>query len=199
MPMHNIPVDVPLRCRCGEVRGTAVEVNGDVGNRIVCYCNDCQAFARFLGRSSTILNAQGGTDIFQLPVNALVLTHGIDKVRCLRLTHKGMHRWYADCCKTPIGNTLTAGWPFVGLIHSFIATGANPDAVLGPVRACLNPQTATGELTDEQKKVGTPVSSMLRLLGKMITWKLQKRHTPSPFFNAQGNPLSEPQILHVDK
>ncbi len=192
---HNIP----LRCRCGEVRGTAVEVSGDVGNRIVCYCNDCQSFARFLGRSSAILNPQGGTDIFQMPVNALVITNGIEKIRCLRLTHKGMHRWYADCCKTPIGNTLTAGWPFVGLISSFIATGSNPDAVLGPVRATLHTQHATGDLSDEQRKIGMPASVMLRLLGKMLTWKLQKRQTPSPFFNAQGQALSEPQILHVDR
>ena len=45
MSTHNIP----LRCRCGEVRGTALDVNGGVGNRVVCYCHDCQAFARHLG------------------------------------------------------------------------------------------------------------------------------------------------------
>ena len=195
MSTHNIP----LRCRCGEVRGTAIDINGSVGNRIVCYCHDCQAFARHLGRSSAILNLQGGTDIFQLPPNAVVLTNGLDKVRCLRLTSGGMHRWYTDCCQTPIGNTLTAGWPFVGLIHSFIAAGSQPDALLGPVRAHINTQHATGELTDAQKKAGNPPTMLLRLMYKMLMWKWQGRQKPSPFFTGKGIPLSEPKVLQVDQ
>jgi hypothetical protein len=40
--------DVQLRCKCGHVRGIAQEVARYAGFRFVCYCEDCQAFARFL-------------------------------------------------------------------------------------------------------------------------------------------------------
>ena len=191
--------DIPLRCHCGAVRGTAIQMNGNIGNRIVCFCGDCQAFARFLGRSSAILDMRGGTDIFQLPLNSIVLTSGLDKVRCMRLSAKGMHRWYADCCKTPIGNTLGAGSPFIGLIRNFMAVGSSPDAVLGPVRGYIHPRFANGELPPEQQKLVNPPAMILRIVGKLLKWKLQGRNRPTPFFNSAGQPLSEPQILQADK
>jgi len=36
--------------RCSRVRGVASEVVPYAGFRFVCYCQDCQAFARFLDR-----------------------------------------------------------------------------------------------------------------------------------------------------
>ena len=42
--------EVPLRCRCGALRGVASEVAPTTGLRLVCYCKDCQAFARYLDR-----------------------------------------------------------------------------------------------------------------------------------------------------
>jgi Family of unknown function (DUF6151) len=58
------PLDVVLGCRCGRERGVASHVSPSTGLRFVCYCNDCHAFARFLDRRD-VLNAAGGTDIFQ--------------------------------------------------------------------------------------------------------------------------------------
>ena len=59
------PLNLPLRCRCGRVRGVASEVAPSAGFRFVCYCQDCQAFARFLERPD-VFDAAGGTDIFQI-------------------------------------------------------------------------------------------------------------------------------------
>jgi hypothetical protein len=101
----NLPSDVPLRCRCRHVRGVAIDVSPSSGFRFVCYCEDCQAFARFLGRAD-VLDWAGGTDIFQMPPGRVKLTSGMDAMRCLRLSPKSrVLRWYADCCRTPIGNT----------------------------------------------------------------------------------------------
>src|SRR5215469_9180782 len=61
-----MPIDLPLQCRCGYVRGAASKVAPSAGLRFVCYCRDCQAFSRFLDRSD-VLDAAGGTDIFQMP------------------------------------------------------------------------------------------------------------------------------------
>jgi Family of unknown function (DUF6151) len=57
MPLHLL-----LRCQCGRVSGVATNVSPSTGFRFVCYCKDCQAFARFLDRPD-VLDPAGGTDI----------------------------------------------------------------------------------------------------------------------------------------
>jgi hypothetical protein len=58
-------MNVPLRCRCGRVRGVASDVSRSTGFRFICYCKDCQAFAHFLGRADVLReynNAVGARD-----------------------------------------------------------------------------------------------------------------------------------------
>ncbi len=74
-----MPADL-LRCRCGRVRGAASDVSPTRGFRFVCYCTDCQVFARFLERRD-VLDAAGGTDIFQMPAGHVKLTAGADALR----------------------------------------------------------------------------------------------------------------------
>src|SRR4051812_39818162 len=54
-----------LGCRCGRVRGTVTRAAPASVNRVICYCDDCQAFAHWLARAD-LLDAHGGTDIVQL-------------------------------------------------------------------------------------------------------------------------------------
>jgi hypothetical protein len=110
-----MPIDVALRCRCGHVRGVASKVAPSTGFRLVCYCLDCQAFARFLDRPD-VLDAAGGTDIFQMPTGRVRFISGEDAVRCLKVSRK-VFRWYTECCQTPIGNTAGPRFPLVGVIH----------------------------------------------------------------------------------
>src|SRR5688572_4602143 len=91
-----------LRCRCGAVRGEM-----DAGRayaRATCYCKDCRAFARFLGQSG-VLDASGGSDIVATAPAAVRITSGSEHVACMSLSPKGLLRWYASCCRTPLGNT----------------------------------------------------------------------------------------------
>jgi hypothetical protein len=44
-------VALTLRCRCNHLRAVASDLSPSTGFRFVCYCGDCQAFARFLGAS----------------------------------------------------------------------------------------------------------------------------------------------------
>jgi len=101
-----MPMDLPLRCRCGRLRGIASNVSPSTGFRFICYCKDCQAFARFLDRAD-VLDPAGGTNIFQMPPGRVKLTAGTDAMRCLRLSDKVL-RWYTECCRTPIANTPLA-------------------------------------------------------------------------------------------
>src|SRR5579864_1705295 len=112
-----------LQCRCGEVRGIVADASPRTANRAVCYCDDCQAFAHRLGRAD-LLDAQGGTDIVQLAPASLAFVQGQNRIRGLRLTPKGLYRWYASCCNTPVGNTLTPAAPFVGIAATTLDHGA---------------------------------------------------------------------------
>ena len=85
----------PGGCLCGALR---YEAQGTPKFTGLCYCTDCRAFARFLERPD-VLDAVGGTDIFQIAAGRVKLTAGTDAVRCLSFSSKVL-RWYADCCQT---------------------------------------------------------------------------------------------------
>src|SRR5262245_44421193 len=139
-----MPADLPVRCSCGIVRGALRGVSGRNGNRVVCYCDDCQSFAHFLDRAQDVLDEHGGTEIFQTSAGRLAITAGADRLACVRLQPSGLLRWYTACCRTPIGNTLaTRQLPFVGLVVACLER-AELDPVLGPVRARGHARFAKG-------------------------------------------------------
>ncbi|HEY4121881.1 MAG TPA: DUF6151 family protein, partial [Byssovorax sp.] len=129
-------MDVPLSCRCGRVRGVARGVSAATGFRFVCYCADCRAVLRLLGRAAA-LDEAGGTDVFQLPPARVALTDGVEELRSLKLSEGAfVLRWYTACCKTPIGNTATTPrFPMLGMVHTFMQLeGRARDEALGPPR-----------------------------------------------------------------
>ena len=77
-----------LRCRCGEVVGAVTNASPQTVNRVVCYCDDCQAFAHQLGRAD-LLDAKGGSDIVQVAPASLTFVKGQDRIAGVRLTPKG--------------------------------------------------------------------------------------------------------------
>jgi hypothetical protein len=195
-----VPSDVPLRCRCGHVRGVASKVGPSSGFRLVCYCKDCQAFARFLGRPD-VLDAAGGTDIFQMPTSRVKLTAGTDVLQCLCLSAK-IFRWYADCCKTPVGNTAGPGFPVVGLIHCFMDHEGNGhflDQVLGPPLCSIYRQSAIGPLPTN---AAAPPSFrvLIRLMSDRLGWWVRGLGRPNPFFDDDTKaPRASPRLLAPDE
>ncbi len=192
-----MPVDVPLRCRCGRVRGSAIDVSPSSGFRFVCYCKDCQAFARFLGRAD-VLDPAGGTDIFQMPPGRVRLTAGTDALRCLRLSDKVL-RWYADCCRTPIANTAAGPrFPIAGMVHSFMdheGDRRSRDEVLGPALCRIYERSATGPLPPD-----APPPPSLGVFGrrasKLIDWWVRGLARPTPFFDDRTKaPRAVPRVL----
>ncbi|HTO65548.1 MAG TPA: DUF6151 family protein, partial [Bradyrhizobium sp.] len=79
---------IEVRCRCGEVRGVVTDPSPRTVNRVVCYCDDCQAYAHQLGRAD-LLDAKGGSDIVQLAPATLRFTRGQERIAGLRLSPKG--------------------------------------------------------------------------------------------------------------
>jgi hypothetical protein len=183
----------PLQCRCGTLQGYVVHSAGV--NRCVCYCRDCQAFAHFLGRPGEILDAQGGTDVIQTRPANVTFTQGQEALACMRLTEKGLLRWYAACCNTPIGNTLPSfRVSFVGLVHSCLAgSGRSLDDSFGPVRARLNTTSAKGAVSSSS--IGM-ISVILRFIAMVAGARIDGSYERTPFFSADtGAPIVTPKVL----
>jgi len=192
-----MPLELPLRCRCGHMRGVAIDVSPSTGFRFVCYCQDCQAFARFLGRAD-VLDPAGGTDIFQMPPGRLKLTAGTDAMRCLCVSSKVL-RWYADCCRTPIANTAAAPrFPVIGMVHSFMdheGDGCSRDEALGPPRCRLYEGSAVGPLPPSAPAPPS-FGVFARRVSKLLGWWVRGLGRPTPFFDDRTNaPRAVPHVL----
>lgn len=188
--------DIPIGCSCGRLQGAARAVSASAGNRLVCYCDDCQSFAEFLGRSEEILDAYGGTDVFQMSTAQVEIRDGVEFLACVRLTPNGVLRWYADCCKTPVGNTLpTHHLPFVGLIHLCIAVGKESlDKMIGPVRAGVHGRYARGDRAEIKAHDKVSFLLLIRIIRKLIWWRMRRDHRRTPFFDENGAPTVAPRM-----
>lgn len=183
-----------IECTCGKLKGTLNHNHNDV-NRCVCYCSDCQAFARFLKRENEILDEKGGTSVIQTISSNVTFTEGIENLSCIRLTSNGSLRWYADCCNTPIGNTSpNLNISFVGVIHNCLSSDQNLlDRTFGSERAHIYTKCAIGK--DKPKSTGL-LLSYFRILRMVIKARLDGSYKRTPFFVLEsGNPTSTPKVL----
>lgn len=181
---------VPMRCRCERVKGVVTELAPDTANRCICYCRDCRAFLHHLDRSD-LLDRFGGVDIVQVARARLRVDEGVDQLRCLRLTSKGLHRWYADCCKTPIANTMPRV-PFAGLSRSCLdtveGTLPRPDLIHG--------RSAVGGLPPGASN-GLSVGAIARPARLFATWMARGLGHPTPLFDRSERPTREPDVLNA--
>lgn len=180
----------PLSCECHTVQGHVLP--GATASRVLCYCKDCQAFARYLNAQDTVLNVQGGTHIVQLAASRVVITQGLSHIAAIRLSERGLIRWYASCCNTPIGNTLpTNQLPFVGLIDNILNQAAIPKDFPGKI-AVVHTQSAMGH--PKPSAHGLP-GTMWRFLRIVAKARMSGAYKQSPFFDDNGKPIVEPVVL----
>jgi hypothetical protein len=148
---------------------------------MVCYCNDCQAYAHYLGRAD-LLDTHGGTDVVQVAPASLSFDRGAEGIVGLRLTPKGLFRWYASCCKTPLGNTLGPAIPFVGIVaQAFNTNGQRADDVFGKPVAAAWGKHAVGGLPEGSSR--PTLRFVARALGLMLGWRLHGQTWPHPYFD----------------
>lgn len=180
---------VPLRCRCGAMKGT-LEVG--LGMHGVCYCDDCQAYAHALGRAD-VLNERGGSELWQTRPTYVKLTEGREHLRCLRLSDKGMFRFHAGCCSTPVGNTMTnPRVPFVGVSRAFI-DHVGIDELLGPATGAQG-RFAIGGVPPGVAPTAT-LGNIARIVAFLARSFVARAHKPTPFFDDAGKPVVVPRVL----
>lgn len=183
-----------IQCKCGTVKG---QLSGKgTSNRVVCYCTDCRAFAHFLGRPGEVLDAHGGTEIVQVAQPRLTFSQGKEHIAAVRFSEKGLVRWYAACCKTPIGNTpLNPNVPFIGLIHSSLDR-SRMAVDFGKNIAKVNTDTAIGE--PKPKPSGLFVS-ILRFLWIVLSTRIGGRYRKSELFDEYGALIVRPTVLTAEE
>ncbi len=180
-----------LACRCGQVQGEVDPRRAYA--RATCYCRHCQAFARWLS-DGELLDAAGGTDIVAMAPDGLRFTHGFDQVACMSLGPSGLLRWYASCCRTPLGNIprdpklYYLGVPVAAIVEPADAV----DAAFGPHgRIAVNTASAKGEV---KSSALAQFAGTLRILANVLGARLRGRRN-ALLFDAAGLPLRDPIVL----
>jgi hypothetical protein len=190
-------MSIGLRCQCGKLQGE-VDTRG-VAARVVCYCKDCQAYARFLGRDADVLDAAGGTEVEATLPAAVRFTAGIEHLGCMSLSPRGPYRWYATCCRTPIGNTARdPKMSYVGLVRACLdAPAESLDRQLGRARGVVNRASAHGPVAATPAGTAWAVAK----IGSMILRaRLGGGYRDNPFFvPGAATPIRAPQVLTLDE
>ncbi len=164
----------PLQCRCGHLKGLVDRPR--TANRVVCYCSDCQAFAQWLGHEGDILDESGGSDVIQTLPRNVTFTQGAESLQCVRLTSKGLVRWYAACLESPTQSL---------------------DASFGPVRAWVNTTSAKGQPKPKARGVSTVVFWFFSTTAKA---RINGDYKRTPFFHADtGALIVTPQVLSAEE
>ena len=176
-------------CKCGSLRGHVTAHGIQTGTRAVCYCADCRAAELYNGQPDP---APGPVDLFQLSPDAIEITQGVDHLRLMRLSPKGLLRWYAGCCGTPFANTLAKPTlPFAGLRADLFT---DKDA-LGKIRARgFMPQPG------KPSKTKGAAGMVLGIFKRMATSRLSGQWRNTPFFDIEtGEPVAKAKILSKDE
>lgn len=118
--------------------------------------------------------------------NKVKIDAGAVHMRPMRLTSKGVLRWYAACCDTPLFNTMaTPKLPFVGVLTDRL----EKTEPLGPIIAEGFVEGADGKA--RHVNGGRVVGRFLR---RTLAARLSGRWKETPFFNpANGAPVAEIQ------
>lgn len=144
--------DLPFACECGAVSGT-LRIGAE-GDHLICHCTDCQDLTHYLGHADRLLDAHGGTALYQTRCAGMRLDTGHDRLACVHLTDKPTLRWYAACCRLPLFNTIGTGkLPFI-TVQVGACDPAERERLLGASRGHLFTQDALGD-TSALHKLGT--------------------------------------------
>lgn len=177
---------VPFACVCGVVHGS-LDVTPRGGRHLTCACKSCRSAEVHLGQPDP---GAAGVAIYQTTPDRITIDAGHDRLAVMRLSPKGLFRWHATCCNSPLFNTMPGpGLPFVGVL---VARIPDPDP-LGPVMARVNIPTVSGKPRNEGI-----MASTFGLLRRAMQAKLTGRGKRTPFFSPDGSPTAPVHVISLE-
>ncbi|WP_281181494.1 DUF6151 family protein [Veronia pacifica] len=118
---------------------------------------------------------------------------GQEHVHCVRLSPKGMYRWFTACCHTPLANSIP-GFPFVGVFDHVFNDKQALSNTAGPVLGAVHTRRAVGPIPESMKE-RHELTLIAGTLKKLLRWKLHGLTHPNPFHKKGGQALALPEIL----
>jgi hypothetical protein len=95
-----------------------------------------------------------------------------------------LFRFYSDCCKTPLGNTVSPSIPFVGVVAKAFETDTRTATDLfGEPMGAIWGQHAVGTPPKGSTSVNVPL--LVRSVGIVLGWKLSGKSWPHPYFDPE--------------
>lgn len=184
-PGGDTAAPLTFRCACGAVRGQLTPRGLASGTHVDCFCADCRAGELLHDQPDP---APGAVDLFQMAPDAAQIDQGFDRLAVIRLGPKGLLRWYATCCGTPMFNTLASpAFPFAALRTAVLE---GPER-LGPVRGHGFKPRPGGK--PRHTGVVATVGGVLR---RAISARLTGGWRNSPFFDPEtGTPTAPVRVL----
>lgn len=186
-------VKIRFRCQCGKVTGL-IDAGG-MTCRGSCYCLDCQAYARYLGDPKRVLDAAGGTEIVGMRPGRMQFTSGLGHVDCMTLTSRGPYRWFASCCRMPLGNTpRNPRSSYISVMRCvLVLPAAEVDAVFGPPTFRFGVKNATRPVARTPVAMGIVLMKVIMML---IGRRISGRWRGNPFFELDTHlPIRMPDEL----
>ncbi|MEM8978843.1 MAG: DUF6151 family protein [Pseudomonadota bacterium] len=177
--------NIALSCTCGSLQGVLKDVSPRTGTHLICHCDDCRAANNHIGKSDP---GDEGIDLFQTTPDKIEIVKGGGNLGIMRLGPRGLMRWYATCCNTPMFNTLaSAKLPFVGVQAASLEA---PDE-LPRVTSRMHKKGKDGK----PKHQGAGRAGF-KIVQRMAAARISGRWKDTPFFDATTlDPVVEPQVL----
>lgn len=189
---------VKKTCRCGAVEVTLAVPAPAAGTRVTCYCKDCQTAAGLFGHEDDLLSPGGGSEIWQTTPDRVSIDSGAEHLEILRLSPKGLYRWHARCCDTPIFNTMSrVHLPFVGVVlrQAELEGGA---AGLGPSRCRAFTKYARPEPGAPKADRGF-AGAGLQVLRRMAGAWIGGRAKTNPLLDGDGAPIAPVTVIPLEQ
>ncbi len=188
-----------IQCQCGSFQAKLSHFPKQSPGRMVCYCDDCQSYLHFI-KKQNLLDANGGTEIVPVYPSNFQITAGINHMRGVRLNEKGMYRWYASCCQTPIANTRP-DMPWVGMHAGMLPYKNDQERTqyLGKVKNRVLGKFGHGQLPPDTSYKFKPRDflGLMPFILKGIFLGKSKNH---PFFKApKFTPIADIYLLNTDE
>ena len=140
-----------------------------------------------------MLDARGGSDLYQVMPHQVTVLDGGDNFAAIRITDKGPARWYATCCNTPMANTWTSPKvPFA----TMTAVQFDDRESLGAIQTQAFRRHALGYAEKEGGGVWALYLSFARRL--FVTF-VSGNWRKTPFFDGDGTPRGDIRLLSDDE
>ncbi len=177
-------------CDCGEVKVLLSPSAIQTSTRAICYCQSCRGAELHFRKENPNFTREGGVDILLTTPDRIEI-EGADKLKIMRISEKGIFRWYAACCNSPMVNTLSKpNIAFAAVIvprDKIFPSGHELGQPLH-VRTKSHPQGQDLPYKDQIMR------ETFRVLRLMIAGFF--RHEQNPFLkNGTKTPIANPELL----